>query len=116
MTLGPALILLALFENANNKLARFFIVFGKVPFFYYIIHFYLIHLLCMGIFFAQGFGWNESLDPAAPLIMYFRPVVFGIELWAVYLVWIGVIAALYFPCKWFGNFKKRRRDWWLRYC
>jgi uncharacterized membrane protein len=45
MTLGPALIVLALFDRHQFKIANPLIVFGRVPLFYFIAHFYLIHLL-----------------------------------------------------------------------
>jgi uncharacterized membrane protein len=115
MTLGPALILLAVLEQSKNRFSRFLIVYGKVPFFYYIIHFYLIHLICMVIFFGQGYSMNEALDPSVPLIMYFRPLVFGVSLTSVYLVWIALVASLYYPCKWFGQYKQTHRHWWLSY-
>ena len=38
MTIGPALIFLAFAENISNSLTRKITVFGKVPFFYYVLH------------------------------------------------------------------------------
>jgi hypothetical protein len=33
----------------------------------------------------------------------------------VYLVWIGVVVALYPACRWYAALKARRKDWWLSY-
>jgi hypothetical protein len=43
------------------------------------------------------------------------PEDYGYSLPVVYLVWIGVVILLYFPCMWFAGVKSRRRDWWLSY-
>jgi hypothetical protein len=40
---------------------------------------------------------------------------FGFPLWAVYLFWLFVVAAFYFPCKWYGSYKRTHRWWWLSY-
>ena len=48
MTLGPALMLLASFEHVHGAFARLLATFGQVPFFYYVVHIYLIHALAVG--------------------------------------------------------------------
>ena len=113
MTIGPALILLALMENAKGAIARIMMVYGKVPFFYYVLHFFLIHLLCVIVFFAQGYGVDQIRDPGSPFL--FVPVGFGFELPVVYLVWALVVSALYIPCRWFGKYKANNKQWWLSY-
>jgi len=114
MTLGPACIVLALIEGWHNRLSAIISVYGKVPFFYYILHFYLIHTLTLILFYATGHNNSQIVDPAAP-IFYFRPVNFGWGLPVVYLIWLGIVAALYFPCKWFSRYKAEHRKWWLSY-
>ena len=42
MTLGPALLLLAFTEGVSGRPARVIMTYGKVPFFYYVLHWYLI--------------------------------------------------------------------------
>ena len=37
----------------------------------------------------------------------------GFGLPIVYLAWICIVIALYFPCNWFMQVKQRRKDWWL---
>lgn len=114
MTIGPSLVLLAAFENIRSGWTRVVSVYGRVPFFYYILHFYLLHVLCAIAFFATGHSASQIADPQS--IFFFRPVQFGFDLWVVYLVWISVVAALYLPCRWFGAYKREHRQrWWLSY-
>ncbi|MET0462340.1 MAG: heparan-alpha-glucosaminide N-acetyltransferase domain-containing protein [Chitinophagaceae bacterium] len=113
MTLGPALLFLAISENWNNRFTRFATVYGSVPFFYYVVHFFLIHVVCVITFFAVGHTMAEVADPNS--LFLFRPVKFGFPLWIVYLFWMGIVLALYLPCKWYSDFKSRNRYWWLSY-
>ncbi len=80
-------------------------------FFYYIIHFYVIHLLCMILFFVHGYGADDIVNPQAPFL--FRPNDFGYPLAVVYLIWISIVALLYKPCKWYSEYKRTHRQWWL---
>lgn len=113
MTLGPILILLAVTEQTNNKLTRFLTVYGKVPFFYFMLHFYLIHILTMIAVLSSGYTWEQATAPE--LFFKFRPTDFGYSLGMVYLIWVFIVLALYFPCRWFGNYRERNRKWWLSY-
>jgi uncharacterized membrane protein len=113
MTLGPALVILAVTERTKSKFSEMIMIFGRVPFFYYVAHFYLLHLMCVVLFFASGYGWNQVVDEKS--FMYFRPLQFGVGLPVVYLIWLLAIVLLYWPCKWFSNYKKTHRQWWLSY-
>lgn len=113
MTIGPACILLALLEKVNAAWSRFVSVYGSVPFLYYVMHFYLLHIILVIIFFASGYTVNEIADPFVPF--NFRPLTFGYGLPVVYLIWIGVVGVLYFPCRWFSRYKKTHTQWWLSY-
>ncbi|MBK7653044.1 MAG: hypothetical protein IPJ20_23170 [Flammeovirgaceae bacterium] len=53
-------------ENLKGRLVHFFSVFGRVPFFFYIIHLYLIHLLALIVAEFTGFGWQKMILPAFP--------------------------------------------------
>jgi len=113
MTIGPALILLSFIENISNSISRKVIVFGKVPFFYYVLHVFLIHSIAWLAFFASGHSW-KNLD-----FSHFRdgslPYGSGHPLWFVYLAWVVVIVILYFPCRWYSNYKSTHKHWWLSY-
>ena len=113
MTLGPSLLLLVVFEKMKNKLTDFFSVYGSVPFFYYILHFYLLHIICVIIFYATGHTNSQIIDPNTPF--FFRPLFFGFRLPIVYLIWLFVILALYLPCRWLRRYKKTHNQWWLSF-
>jgi uncharacterized membrane protein len=112
-TIGPGLLALAALEHVRNRFTEVAKVYGSVPFFYYILHFYLIHSLCVIAFFISGYGANDIVSTEVPFL--FRPPAFGYPLGVTYLVWIAVVAALYRPCKWYSQYKQTHRQWWLSY-
>jgi hypothetical protein len=113
MTLGPALIILSLVETVQNKFSNILSMYGSVPFIYYVLHFYLIHIICVILFYATGHTSKDIIDVNTPF--FFRPLNFGFNLWIVYAIWLFVIVVLYKPCKWFDNYRKSHRQWWLSY-
>lgn len=111
MTLGPSITLLALVDRASGPVVRFFVVYGRVPFFYYILHLYLIHALVLGAAALTG-----QVPPSTLLNGFWAfPRNFGFSLGVVYAVWIGVVLALYPLCRWFAGLKATRKDAWLSY-
>jgi uncharacterized membrane protein len=115
MTLGPAIAALALFDRPVGALGRFFVTFGRVPLFFYLLHIPLIHGLLVA-FDYRRFGSSPmahdviwSLDPKK------IPDGYGVSLPVVYLIWAGVILALYPLCWWFARIKSRYRSAWLSY-
>jgi len=111
MTLGPAMMLLAVLENARGRVARWISTFGRVPFFYYAAHIYLIHLLAV-IFAFTVYGYATWLLGQFPPQ---KPPGYGLSLPGLYAVWLLVIVALYPLCRWFAALKQRRREWWWSY-
>ena len=107
--------MLALLEGLKNKTSVFFRIYGRVPMFYYILHFYLIHLLVVITFFAQGYSSSQIITPNNPFL--FRPSDFGFNLWGVYAVWILVVLILFPLCKKYYRYKTKytNRKWWLSY-
>lgn len=114
MTIGPSCLALAAFDNVRNRFTRFVSVYGQVPFFYYVLHFYLLHVILVIFFFAKGYPSSQIPQNAFPPI-WFRVPSFGYDLPIVYLVWLGAILILYLPCRWFGKYKKTHKQWWLSY-
>lgn len=114
ITLGPSLIVLALLEGVQNRVTDFVKIYGRVPFFYYVLHFFLIHALTVfAFYFVDGRGSNEIADPNS--FFLFRPINFGYGLWVVYAVWISVVLILYPFCKRYNHYKSTHRKWWLSY-
>jgi uncharacterized membrane protein len=111
MTLGPALIVLSLLEKVKGSWTKIVSVYGRVPFFYFLFHFFLIHLACMIIFFING----HTLAEANTGMLLFRPADFGYSLPVVYGIWITLVVVLYPVCKAYGKYKERRSHWWLSY-
>ncbi|HTI92773.1 MAG TPA: heparan-alpha-glucosaminide N-acetyltransferase domain-containing protein [Puia sp.] len=113
MTLGVTILILAHTENAGNRFARILIVYGNVPFFYYVCHWFLAQAITIILFFSTGHHMNE-LNPDKTGFP-FSPNNFGLPLGGVYIVWLLLITSLYFPCRWFGQYKKTHKQWWLSY-
>ena len=113
ITIGPGLLLLAALEGKQHRLTDIAKVYGSVPFFYYILHFYLIHTLCMIVFFLRGHTAAQISSPMGPFYCVVAGV--GFSLGGVYLVWFSVVAALYLPCRWYSGYRQRHRYWWLSY-
>ena len=116
MTLGPALLALRAADAGTKGWLRPALVLGKVPMFYYITHFTLIHLLAVAACYAR-YGSAHWMFESPDLAHYpfTPPPGWGYSLPVVYAIWIGVVVALYPACRWFAAVKQRRRDAWLSY-
>lgn len=115
MTLGPAILALAVFDRPAGSLARPVVTFGRVPLFFYVLHILLIHgaaVLCDDL----RFGWSP-LATAGPWEV--RPEAvspsYGLSLPLVYLAWVAVVLILYLPCRWYADVKRRHPGGWLSY-
>lgn len=113
MTLGPGILFLALIEKIQNRFTSVMNVYGRVPMLYYILHFYIIHLIVVVVFFAQGFGTKDIVPQGAPF--FFKPNGLGFGLWGIYAVWAFVVILLYPICKKYNAYKSRHQKWWLSY-
>jgi hypothetical protein len=117
MTLGPALMMMAWLERFRFSSNHPLIVFGRVPFFYYVMHLLLAHLAVIAISLVR-YG-PKSFLLLAPPSMGSPPALFpsdyGYPLWTVYAVWLGILMILYPACRWFAHLKQRRHSVWLSY-
>lgn len=118
MTLGPALILLGLFDgitlaSLRGWLGRAILIYGRVPMFYYLLHIFLIHI--MAVIAALAFHQPARWLLTGGFFVNGTPPGYGHGLPFIYLMWIVAVAILYFPCKWFADLKARRKDRWLSY-
>lgn len=116
MTLGPAMLFLRAVDAGTPPVLRPALAYGRVPLFYFVIHFPLIHLLAVITCLARyGTAHWMFQSPDLANYPYTQPPGWGYSLPVVYLVWVLVVAALYLPCRWFAGLKQRRNDVWLSY-
>ena len=115
MTLGPTIALIPLLERARGPVASVLNVFGRVPFFYYVLHIPLIHLIFVLLSLARVGEVVPWLTANHPLGMPPPPEGYTYGLAALYAITILAVTLLYFPCRWFAELKSRRRDQWLSF-
>lgn len=113
LMLGIMFLILSSVEGVRNRFTDIASVYGKVPLFYFVVHFYLIHLLMFAMVFMQGYKSSELLFG----FNFGRPKVGGgLPLWGIYIVWIGLVIFLYPICKWYGKYKVNHKEkTWLKY-
>jgi len=108
MALGGGFFVLALLDTANNAFTRILSTFGGAPMFYYLIH---LAVLIFGYKLLLAiFGANQTGPTGVQR--------FGVgpdQFWAVWVVTIALWFILYFPTKWFGDFKRRTTIGWVKY-
>jgi uncharacterized membrane protein len=114
MTLGPAILALAIFDRPLGRWVQPVITFGRVPLFYYVLHIALIHgsaiLLDDWRFGRSPLAWNGPWFHREE-----APPGWGVSLPAVYLIWVGVVVVLYLPCRWYAGVKRRHPGGVLSY-
>lgn len=115
LTLGAAILALPWFERmGQGRFSRVMITFGRVPLFFYVGQWLVVHGLAVLISYLAGqpTGWLfvGPLDQPRP-----NPGNLGFSLWIVYALWFAGLLLLYPLCRWFAAVKHRRRDWWLSY-
>ncbi len=115
ITLGPALLFLRTIESTKNRVTDFFLVFGRVPLFYYFMHVLVIHLLAIGGIVIYGDSWHNMIL-TADVFLNKKLINYGYSLQIVYLLWIGVVLFLYPFSKRYMIYKANNKDkWWLSY-
>jgi uncharacterized membrane protein len=115
MTLGPVLVLLSWMDQKSFSMANPLVVLGRVPMFFYILHFYILHSVSLLLFMRKtnislseiDFHFNKSFGGLTPEAGYSLP-------WA-FIAWISVVLLLYPFCYWYNNYKSTHRHWWLSY-
>jgi len=117
MTLGPAIFILGLLDRIGLGDSNPLIVFGRVPLFYYLLHLPFIHLVAIALAgFRYGhidFMLNNPPSLGGPAQVF--PQNYGYSLAVVYLVWTGVVLALYPVCKLFSAVRQKNRSILLSY-
>ena len=115
MTLGPTIALMPVLDRARGRFARWLTVFGRVPFFYYLLHIPLIHALALIVSLVRTGGVDPWLFTNHPMAPGDLPQGYMWSLALLYLVCAIAVVLLYFPCRWYADLKARRGDWWLKY-
>ena len=112
MTLGPSMFLLVWFEKKEYGWFNFLRVFGRVPFFFYVLHFFVIHLTSMLYFKLVHGQWFDLANTQNPQNW---PDFYQPSLWRLYLAWAVTVWLFYYLCRWFDRYKSTHSQWWLKY-
>jgi uncharacterized membrane protein len=115
MTLGPMLIAIPLLEHAHGAVAGILTVFGRVPFFYYVLHIPLIHLVALAVSLVELGRVTPWLFANHPMLNPPPPVGYTWGLSTLYLVWASVLIPLYFACRWYAGVKANSTNPLLSY-
>ena len=116
MTLGPAMIFLWTIDIHTPQLLRPALIIGKVPMFYFLLHFFFIHLLAVVICFARyGHIYWMFQSPDLAQFPVTQPPGWGLTLPLVYLLWAVVVVTMYPLCRWYAALKQRSSNRWLSY-
>ncbi len=110
ITIGPMAIVCSYADRMHGWLKDTLVMFGRVPFAFYVGHFYIIHILSLAFGMYQGFELGQLRR-----MFIFYPEGYGTSLIGIYFVWLLVMAIMYPLCKWMYNIKRNRKDWWLSY-
>jgi len=115
ITIGPAMLFLAVIEPVKNKVTDFLLVFGRVPLFYYFLHVLVIHAAALLTMMLTGQNWHDMIL-TANVFMNAKLIDYGYSLFVVYLIWVALIFLLYPFSKMYMQYKAKNRDkWWLSY-
>jgi uncharacterized membrane protein len=117
MTLGPVLLFLRAVDGKTPSALKPAMIIGKVPMFYFLVHFPLIHLLAVAACYALNGSAHWMFEsPSLDKFPFTTPPVWGFSLPVVYLVWATVVITCYPLSRWYAGVKRRRTDlWWLSY-
>jgi uncharacterized membrane protein len=116
MTLGPALLLLRAFDGGVPRFLRPVHTIGRVPLFFYVLHFYLIHALALvACWWTYGTVANMTQSPDLAHFPFTAPPGWDFGLPAVYFIWVAVVLCMYPLCRWFAGVRSRQKWWWLSY-
>ncbi|MCO6480223.1 MAG: DUF1624 domain-containing protein [Phaeodactylibacter sp.] len=111
MTMGPALLLLYALDGVQNKAAAFLRTFGRVPFFFYVVHFAVINFFAhLWHYFRYGRWFSFLTTPKESWPADYVP-----SLLLMYGVWAVVVIGFYCLCRWYGEVKFSRKEWWWKY-
>jgi uncharacterized membrane protein len=115
-TMGPVLILLSFLKNAGGKISKIISVYGRVPLFYFIVHFLILHTAQAITYLSRGHSFEEGLKGVPNIPFKFAMPGEGYNLLIVYCIWVSTVILMYPICKWYDNYKTNHKEKkWLSY-
>ncbi len=116
MTLGPVLLLLRAFEHRIPQIFQPALIIGKIPLFFFVLHFFLIHLLAvLASWLRYGEIGEMFRSPDLGHFPFSQPPAWGESLPVIYAIWLAVILLMYPLCRRYAQVKQRNKAWWLSY-
>jgi len=115
MTLGPTIAFLPFADRMRGRVAAFLATFGQVPMFFYLLHIPTIHASALVVSLIREGHVNPWLFGNHPMEPPPLPPGYQWSLALLYLVFVCVIALLYFPCRWYARAKRERPARWMKY-
>ena len=115
MTLGPTILLMPLFDRARGKIGEIVAMYGRVPMFYYLLHIPAIHLAAVIVSLIREGRVDPWLFANHPMMNPPPPDGYIWSLGLLYLVFVIVVALLYFPSRWYWQRKSTNPAKWMRY-
>ena len=117
VTVGPGLMILGLLHRLHEKRFAFLTTFGRVPFFYYMLHIPVIHVVAIIYFHFYSLsgdyiGWQLDLLVGASNRL---PQGYEPNLLRVYVAWIFISVVMYVLCRAYGRLKQRQTSWIFSY-
>jgi len=103
MTLGPMLMLVGAVDGRSGRVIDVLATYGRVPFFYYLLHIPLIHTAALVVSLVREGRLDPWLFTNHPVAPGDLPDGYMWPLWLLYLVFAICVAVLYVPCRWFAR-------------
>ncbi|MEH0158427.1 heparan-alpha-glucosaminide N-acetyltransferase domain-containing protein [Limibacter armeniacum] len=101
LTIGVGCLLLSWFERVTYKWTEVLRTFGTAPMFFYILHLYILLFLYKVLVAIYGTQQGSY---------------FGFDtLWQVWLFTIVLLVVLYYPTRWFSNYKRHSSSKLIKY-
>jgi hypothetical protein len=104
-----------LFDRARGKIGEIVATFGRVPMFYYLLHIPAIHLAAVLVSLVREGRVDGWLFTNHPMMNPPPPDGYRWSLGLLYLVFIIVVAVLYWPTRWYARRKATNPAPWMRY-
>jgi hypothetical protein len=103
MTLGPAIALVPTAEKAHGWIVEALKIFGRVPFFYYLLHIPLIHITALAVYFLRDGAVHHEWFTYAPYAQVPPEMRWGLPL--LYGAFFIDVLILYLACRWYIRYK-----------